>query len=212
LSVLVAISRSRRPRRLRIGRHRREKGTIVTTERTWHTTMASPLGQLTLVRDIGGIRGLYFPHHWYLPDKGTFGPEAVDGFDETTSQLADYLSGTRRGFDLPLSPYGDDFQRRVWAHVQQIRYGETATYGDLAARIGGDATAQQIGAAVGRNPLCILIPCHRVVGRGGKLTGYAGGIARKRRLLELEATSRSAGSAMADGREPAGGQPNRPWT
>ena len=153
---------------------------------TWHTTTASPLGELTLVRDTGGIRGLYFAHHWYLPNRATFGSRADDGFDETTTQLGEYLSGSRREFTLPLSPYGDDFQRRVWAQVQLIPYGETVTYGDLAARVGGDATAQQIGAAVGRNPLCVLIPCHRVVGRGGKLTGYAGGIARKRHLLEME--------------------------
>ncbi|MEN3361591.1 MAG: methylated-DNA-[protein]-cysteine S-methyltransferase [Mycobacteriales bacterium] len=153
---------------------------------TWHTTTGSPLGRLTLVRDADGIRGLYFPHHWYMPDRATFGSQADDGFDETITQLGDYLSSTRREFDLPLRPHGDAFQRRVWAHVQQIPYGETVTYGDLATRIGGDATAQRIGAAVGRNPLCVIIPCHRVVGRGGKLTGYAGGIVRKRHLLEME--------------------------
>ena len=153
---------------------------------TWHTTMASALGALTLVRDADGPRGLYFPHHWYMPNPATFGRVSDDGFAEAVTQVGQYLAGTRREFDLPLAPDGDDFQRRVWQHVQQIPYGQTLTYGELATQVGDSATAQQIGAAVGRNPLCIRIPCHRVVGRGGKLTGYAGGIARKRHLLELE--------------------------
>jgi methylated-DNA-[protein]-cysteine S-methyltransferase len=157
------------------------------TRNTWHTALPSALGELTLVRDDEGLRGLYFPHHWYLPDKATFGPLSDRGFTDAVTQIGQYLAGTRREFDLALSPHGDAFQRQVWTHVTQIGYGQTVTYGELASRIGGGATAQQVGGAVGRNPLCILIPCHRVVGRGGKLTGYAGGIARKRSLLELEA-------------------------
>lgn len=152
----------------------------------WHTTTPSALGEVALVRDGDGIRGLYFPHHWYMPNPATFGPTSGEGFADTVAQLEQYLAGTRREFDLPLAPAGDDFQRLVWQQVQQIHYGQTVTYGELATQVGGDATAQQVGAAVGRNPLCILIPCHRVVGRGGKLTGYAGGIARKRHLIELE--------------------------
>ena len=153
---------------------------------TWHTTTPSTLGELTLVRDAAGLRGLYFPRHWYRPSEATFGPSAADGFDETVPQLGEYLAGVRREFDLPLAPRGDAVQRRVWDLVAQIPYGDTVTYGELAARIGGAVTAQQIGAAVGRNPLSILVACHRVVGSGGKLTGYAGGLARKRHLLELE--------------------------
>jgi methylated-DNA-[protein]-cysteine S-methyltransferase len=161
---------------------------------SWHAKMPSALGELTLVRDAGGIRGLYFPHHWYMPNEATFGPRRSDGFDQMISQLEEYLAGTRHEFDLPLTPHGDDFQSRVWGHVRQVPYGETVTYGQLAAQVGAEATAQQIGAAVGRNPLCVLIPCHRVVGRGGKLTGYAGGIARKWHLLEME-RERAATSA-----------------
>jgi methylated-DNA-[protein]-cysteine S-methyltransferase len=153
---------------------------------TWHTTTPSALGEVTLVRDGDGIRGLYFAHHWYMPSPATFGPTSGESFADTVAQLEQYLTGARREFDLPLAPAGNDFQRLVWQQVQQIPYGQTVTYGELAAQVGGDATAQQVGAAVGRNPLCILIPCHRVVGRGGNLTGYAGGIARKRHLIEFE--------------------------
>ena len=88
---------------------------------------------------------------------------------------------------MPMAANGDTYQERVWSIVGQIGYGETATYGDLAHRLGGGTTPQEVGAALGRNPLCLLVPCHRVVGAGGKLTGYAGGLARKRFLLDLEA-------------------------
>jgi methylated-DNA-[protein]-cysteine S-methyltransferase len=165
------------------------------TSQPWHNVIPSALGDLTLVRDQAGLRGLYFPHHWYRPDPSGFGPRAADGFDAVSRQLAEYLAGPRRHFDLDLEPAGDQFQRTVWDLIMQVPYGDTVTYGELASRIGGEVTAQQVGAAVGRNPLCILVPCHRVVGRGGKLTGYAGGIGRKRHLLELERdqVSRSRG-------------------
>ncbi len=153
---------------------------------TWHTVVASALGDLTLVRDATGLRGLYFPHHWYLPNPATFGPRLDEEFDETTAQLAQYLAGARRHFELPLVAHEDARQRAVWDLIAQIPYGETTTYGELAAQIGGGVTAQEVGAAVGRNPLSIIVPCHRVVGRNGKLTGYAGGTNRKRWLLELE--------------------------
>ncbi len=160
-----------------------------TTPRTdvWHTVATTSLGALTLVRDAGAVRGLYYPHHWYRPEPAAFGPRRDDGFADVIDQLGQYLAGQRRDFDLPLAARGDERQERVWALVAQIGYGRTTTYGELAARLGDGATAQEIGATVGRNPLSILIPCHRVVGKGGKLTGYAGGIERKRRLLELEA-------------------------
>lgn len=152
----------------------------------WHTVVPSVLGELTLVRDQAGLRGLYFPHHWYKPQASEFGRPAADGFDEASRQLGEYLGGARQHFDLPLAPAGDQFQLAVWDLISHVSYGETVTYSELAARIGGQATPQQVGAAVGRNPLSILVPCHRVVGRNGKLTGYAGGLGRKRHLLELE--------------------------
>lgn len=153
---------------------------------TWHSVITTELGELTLVRDQNGLRGLYFARHWHRPADSTFGPRRDEGFDDTARQLGDYLSGRRRDFEVPRSVRGDAFQQAVWQLIDQIPYGSTVTYGDLAARIGGPVTAQQVGAAVARNPLCIIVPCHRVVGAGGKLTGYAGGISRKRLLLERE--------------------------
>ena len=151
-----------------------------------NTTVDSPIGELTLVAEAGRLIGLYFPHHWYKPDPATFGSRTDAGFDEARRQLAEYFAGDRQRFDLPLDPRGDAFQHRVRELIVRIPYGQTATYGDLARELGGPALAKDVGAAVGRNPLCVLVPCHRVVGTDGKLTGYAGGLTRKRYLLDLE--------------------------
>jgi len=158
----------------------------VSTVTATHTTIASRLGDLTVVARDGAVTGLYFPHHWYLPDRASFGERNDAGFDDVREQLGDYLAGARRRFDVPVCAHGDEFQERVWDLVSQIPYGETVTYGELARDLGDETTAQHVGAAVGRNPVCILIPCHRVVGTGGKLTGYASGLKRKRFLLDLE--------------------------
>jgi methylated-DNA-[protein]-cysteine S-methyltransferase len=152
-----------------------------------HTTVESPVGELTLVAEDGRLVGLYFPNHWYKPDPTSFGHRTGAGFDEAKRQLAEYFAGDRRSFDLPLDPRGDEFQEHVWALIGRIPYGRTTTYGDLARELGGQVLAKDVGAAVGRNPLSILVPCHRVVGKDGKLTGYAGGLTRKRFLLDLEA-------------------------
>jgi len=151
-----------------------------------HTVLATVLGDLTIVRDGAQLTGVYFPHHWYRPDPQAFGPRTGEGFGEAGEQLAGYLAGTRMSFDLPLDPRGTALQLRVWDLIAQIPYGQTASYGELARQLGGPETAQEVGAAVGRNPLSILIPCHRVIGSDGKLTGYAGGLKRKQWLLELE--------------------------
>jgi len=158
------------------------------------TSVDSPVGELTLVAEDGRLTGLYFPHHWYRPDPATFGARSDAGFGEVKRQLAEYFAGDRQRFELPIDARGDDFQRRVWELLDRIPYGRTATYGDLARDLGNPALARDVGAAVGRNPLCVIVPCHRVVGRDGKLTGYAGGLARKRLLLDLEelAADRSA--------------------
>jgi methylated-DNA-[protein]-cysteine S-methyltransferase len=151
-----------------------------------HTVLATAIGDLTVVREGDLLTGLYFPHHWYRPDPATFGPRTGRGFEDVAGQLEEYLAGSRTRFDLPLDPRGTRFQLRVWELIAQIPYGQTTTYGDLARRLGGPEAAQEVGAAVGRNPLSILIPCHRVIGSTGKLTGYAGGLKRKRMLLDLE--------------------------
>jgi methylated-DNA-[protein]-cysteine S-methyltransferase len=153
---------------------------------TRHTILASPLGDLTVVRDDDGITGVYFPHHWTRPDPATFGPRVDGGFEDVAAQLREFFAGERRTFDLPLHPAGAPDQRRVWDLIDRIPYGRTSTYGRLAEALGDGTTAQEVGAAVGRNPLSILVACHRVLGSTGNLTGYAGGLARKRRLLDLE--------------------------
>jgi methylated-DNA-[protein]-cysteine S-methyltransferase len=151
-----------------------------------HTIIDSPIGELTLVGDDDGsvVTGVYFPHHWTRPDRTAFGEREDTAFPEAVRQLKEYFAGQRTEFDVPTHAGGDEFQRAVWAAIDQIPYGETATYGDLAKAVGG--LPHDVGAAVGRNPLSILVACHRVVGKNGKLTGYAGGLKRKEFLLELE--------------------------
>jgi methylated-DNA-[protein]-cysteine S-methyltransferase len=151
-----------------------------------HTVIDSPVGELTLVADGDALTGLYFPHHWYRPDPETFGPLVNGGLGEARRQLTEYFAGERRAFDLTVDARGDDFQRRVWRLLNDVPFGQTTTYGELAARLGDPTLAREVGAAVGRNPLCVIVPCHRVVGKDGALTGYAGGLKRKRYLLELE--------------------------
>jgi methylated-DNA-[protein]-cysteine S-methyltransferase len=151
-----------------------------------HGIVATRLGELTIVRAGEELTGLYFPQHWHRPDPATLGPRTGRGFDDAARQLDEYLAGTRQRFDLPLRPGGTELRRRVWDLIAQVPYGRTTTYGDLARRVGNGVTPREVGAAVGANPLSILIPCHRVIGSTGKLTGYAGGLARKRELLDLE--------------------------
>jgi methylated-DNA-[protein]-cysteine S-methyltransferase len=157
---------------------------------TRHAVIDSPLGELTLVADGGTLIGLYFRRHWYRPPTDAFGPRVDTGSDallaEAQAQLTDFLTGDRTDFDLPTTLRGDDLQQRVWDRLTAIRYGETVTYGELAAELADGSTAQEVGSAVGRNPLSIIVPCHRVVGKNGRLTGYAGGLERKKFLLDLE--------------------------
>lgn len=151
-----------------------------------HTTIDSPVGELTLVARDGVLSGIYFPGHWHMPAAEVFGVRVERGFEVAEAQLAEYFAGERTAFELETALVGDDFQRRVWALIDRIPYGETTTYGEMAAELGDPALAREVGGAVGRNPLSIVVPCHRVVGREGQLTGYAGGLERKRALLELE--------------------------
>jgi methylated-DNA-[protein]-cysteine S-methyltransferase len=157
---------------------------------TRHTRIGTPLGELTLVAAGDRLAGLYFPHHWRRPARDAFGPfVAAAGdplFAAVAAQLDDYLAGRRTGFDIATAAEGDEFDRRVWRMLDEIPYGTATTYGALAERLGDRTLAQLVGQAVGRNPLPVIVPCHRVVGRDGALTGYAGGIPRKRLLLALE--------------------------
>ena len=166
---------------------------------TTHCTIESQLGELTLVAQNDTVTGVYFPKHWHLPAHTDFGPlvnHAQDAlFSRTAAQLHEFLDGTRTAFDLPTTLGGTPLQRRVWDLLTEIPYGETVTYGELAATLGA-TTAWEVGQIVGRNPLSIIVPCHRVVGKDGKLTGYAGGLARKRLLLEREESSASRLSTL----------------
>jgi methylated-DNA-[protein]-cysteine S-methyltransferase len=165
-----------------------------------HTVLATRLGEVTVVREERGLAGLYFPRHWPRPDRAAFGPRVREGFEEVARQLDEYLAGDRSAFDLPIVARGSEFDRRVWDLISQVPYGQTTTYGDLARRLGPGTDPRDVGAAVGRNPLCIVIPCHRVIGSTGKLTGYAGGLGRKRALLEIEhARPRQMGQVLPAG-------------
>jgi methylated-DNA-[protein]-cysteine S-methyltransferase len=157
-------------------------GTVTAT----HTVLTTSLGEVTVVQEERALTGLYFPRHWPRPDRTAFGPRDDAGFEEVARQLGEYLAGERTAFELPLKLSGSEFDRRVWDLIAGIPYGETTTYGEIARTIGTGTEPRDVGAAVGRNPLCIIVPCHRVVGVTGKLTGYAGGLDRKRALLEIE--------------------------
>jgi methylated-DNA-[protein]-cysteine S-methyltransferase len=154
---------------------------------TSHTVVDSPLGPLTLRADDGVLSGLYLPEHRRGPAVAGLGDRDDDGLPAAREQLAAYFAGELTAFDLPLDLRGTDFQQRVWAALRAIPYGETRTYGELAASLGAPTASRAVGLANGRNPVSIVVPCHRVVGAGGSLTGYAGGVGRKRALLDLEA-------------------------
>ncbi|MDQ7807924.1 methylated-DNA--[protein]-cysteine S-methyltransferase [Amycolatopsis sp. A133] len=149
-----------------------------------HLVTDSPIGPLTLVGTDGVVTGLYFPNHWTRPDRTAFGERDDTAFPEAVRQLKEYFAGQRTSFDVPMQANGPGFDRSVWTEIAKIPYGTTATYGKLAQSVAG--LPHEVGAAVGRNPLSILVACHRVVGKNGKLTGYAGGLKRKEFLLELE--------------------------
>jgi methylated-DNA-[protein]-cysteine S-methyltransferase len=151
------------------------------------TVYESPLGPLTLLGGEEGLRALYFPGRSGPLDEAARDPRP---FAEATTQLAEYFAGERRSFDLALALQGTPFQRRVWAALAKIPYGRTTSYGELAAEIGRLDRVRAVGAAVGRTPVPIIVPCHRVIGADGSLTGYGGGLQRKQALLDLESRVR----------------------
>ncbi|PZQ62923.1 MAG: cysteine methyltransferase [Sphingomonas taxi] len=154
----------------------------------YRTTLSSPLGDLTLVADDHALVAILWPDD--PPARVRLGAMR-DGADHpvlvaAARQVREYFAGTRTAFDLPLAPRGTDFQRAVWRALDAIPYGETRSYADIAQAIGRPAAVRAVGAANGRNPISIVTPCHRVIGRSGALTGFAGGLPAKQHLLALE--------------------------
>ncbi len=162
----------------------------------YYTEIASPLGTILLRGTARGLTGLYMEEHRHGPrPEERAGWTRDDGpFATVREQLEEYFAGTRTAFDVALDREalaGSPFQRQVWAALPDIPYGETITYGELARRIGQPAAVRAVGLANGRNPVSVIVPCHRVVGAGGRLTGYGGGTDRKRALLHLESRGRA---------------------
>jgi methylated-DNA-[protein]-cysteine S-methyltransferase len=153
---------------------------------TVKTIVDSPVGPLTLVAADGKLTGLYMESQRHRPAEETFGHVDAGPFGAVTEQLSAYFAGELDAFDLPLELRGTAFQRTVWAALREIPYGETVSYGELAQHIGRPSAARAVGLANGKNPIGIIVPCHRVVGSGGDLTGYGGGLARKQYLLDFE--------------------------
>lgn len=155
-----------------------------------HAMFDSVIGGLRLVARGQALTGVYFPDHWHLPADLDHGQRVELDTDpvlgSAARQLREYFNRTRTEFELSLQPRGDAFRQRVWRRLQRIPYGRRTSYGTIAAELGNPGLAQRVGQAVGSNPLSIVVPCHRVVGADGSLTGFAGGLDRKRFLLELE--------------------------
>jgi methylated-DNA-[protein]-cysteine S-methyltransferase len=155
-----------------------------------HTVVPSPIGPLTVVREDGALVRLAMSPPGRFVD-AEIGERSDEGFDDVVvRQLGEYFAGERTAFDLPLRPAGSDFELAVWDQLTRIPYGETRSYGHVAAAVGEPRGAQAVGAANGRNPLAIVVPCHRVIGADGSLVGFGGGLARKRFLLDLEQRDR----------------------
>lgn len=161
----------------------------------FYITMPSPIGELTLTAIDDGITGILFEtnrhakprlEEWTHATANDGGRPAVLALSAVRSQLEEYFRGARREFDLPLAPRGTDFQRRVWDALREIPFGRTVSYIDIARRLGDPAAVRAVGAANGRNPIPIVVPCHRVIGADGSLVGFGGGIERKRWLLAHE--------------------------
>jgi len=160
-------------------------------------TFKSPQGEMLLVATGRGIAGVYFDGQKYFPKKEKGwrrGPDHAP-IRQAKRELAEYFAGKRRRFEVALDPDGTPFQRAVWKAISAVRFGETISYGELARRAGHEGSARAAGAATGRNPIGIIVPCHRIMGSDGSLTGYAGGLKRKRALLELEGIGRDLLSA-----------------
>ncbi|MDM0111883.1 methylated-DNA--[protein]-cysteine S-methyltransferase [Variovorax sp. J22R133] len=155
------------------------------------TQVDTSLGGVTLAATDLGLAGVWFDAQRHFPDTtGWIGAPDHPVLREAASQLQAYFAGERDGFDMPLDlSHGTQFQQAVWNALLRIPHGNTTSYGQLSALVGNPAAVRAVGAAVGRNPISVVVPCHRVLGADGSLTGYAGGIERKARLLQLERAS-----------------------
>ncbi|MDN3021881.1 methylated-DNA--[protein]-cysteine S-methyltransferase [Streptomyces sp. S.PB5] len=151
-----------------------------------HTVLDSPYGPLTLVAEDGTLCGLYMAGQRHRPPEETFGARDDRPFGAAEEQLEAYFKGELKEFTLELRLNGTPFQRTVWRQLRRIPYGETRSYGQLADALGNPGASRAVGLANGKNPVGIIVPCHRVVGANGSLTGYGGGLQRKQRLLDFE--------------------------
>jgi methylated-DNA-[protein]-cysteine S-methyltransferase len=154
----------------------------------YYDTYQSPHGRMLLVATEDGICGIFFHGQKYFPEKDKtwkYKPDHVP-LKQAKRELTEYFTGKRRRFNVALDPDGTPFQRSVWKAISRVAFGRTTTYGALAAKAGCPGSARAAGAATGRNPISIVVPCHRIMGANGSLTGYAGGLQRKRALLALE--------------------------
>lgn len=157
-----------------------------TSSTTITTSMDSPIGELTLTAVDGVLTGVHMNEQRHTPKLPADCERDDGGLAHVVAQLEAYFAGTLTDFDLPMAMHGTDFQRRVWAALCEIPYGETISYGELARWVGNPKASRAVGLANGRNPLAIVVPCHRVIGADGSLTGYGGGLERKVWLLEHE--------------------------
>lgn len=166
-------------------------------DRIHHLELDTPIGSLLLLADEDGLREIRFPveggHR--IEAEWTRGGALLE---EAARQLTDYFAGERREFDLPLAPEGTGFMKTVWMELRRIPFGQTLSYGELARRLGRPGAARAVGTANRRNPLPICVPCHRVVGSDGSLTGFAGGLETKRRLLEHEGCAAASPTLFDD--------------
>ena len=160
----------------------------------YYDFLSTSLGTMLLASHGDALSGAWFEGQRYEPSRGSAWErlQNLPILMRAGAELTEYFAGKRTEFTVPLSPVGTAFQREVWTAIAAIRYGETAAYRDLASRIGRPASIRAAGAATGRNPLSIIVPCHRVIGADGALTGYAGGLERTRALLALERTENAA--------------------
>ncbi|WP_046300341.1 MULTISPECIES: methylated-DNA--[protein]-cysteine S-methyltransferase [unclassified Mycobacterium] len=152
---------------------------------TCFRTIDSPIGPLTLAGDDGRLTHLLMLDHAHAPDRNGWRRDDT-AFSDVAQQLSAYFAGDLTEFDVDYALLGTDFQRRVWTALLTIPYGQTRSYGELASQIGSPTASRAVGLANGRNPISIIVPCHRVIGSNGSLTGYGGGIDRKKSLLDLE--------------------------